>query len=120
MVCWRRINATLHAMRPHIDSWLVLDTGSNDTTVAQVTQQTPRIWVACSRELHRDATCRFQGWLRSKVGFMVMELVEDVSLWSSNDQMTPRYGAPPHDAEQGCERDSLLGQRGITVIVSHR
>ena len=51
---------------------------------------------------------------------MVLELVEDVSLWSSNDQMTPRYGALPHDAEQGCEKDSLLGHRGVTVIVSHR
>ncbi len=31
-----RINSTLMAMRDHIDSYLVLDTGSNDTTAATV------------------------------------------------------------------------------------
>ncbi|BDA51191.1 hypothetical protein COCOBI_18-0670 [Coccomyxa sp. Obi] len=33
-----RINSTLIAMRDHIDSYLVLDTGSNDTTVATVAE----------------------------------------------------------------------------------
>lgn len=36
---FRRINSTLLAMRDHIDSYLVLDTGSNDTTVATVSRK---------------------------------------------------------------------------------
>ncbi len=35
-----RINSTLLAMRDHIDSYLVLDTGSNDTTVETVRART--------------------------------------------------------------------------------